>query len=132
MNNLSIKSEIICYQNSKFEQLRLLDKISNDDIRKTLSVELNRKRVFKAGEGSGGSGSFLLSKAIQSKADVFITADFKYHEFFDAEQKLMICDIGHYESEQFTIDLLGDFLKEKFPKFAVHLTEISTNPVNYY
>ena len=80
----------------------------------------------------GGSGSFLLEKAKAVKADVFITGDFKYHEFFDHENSLVIADIGHYESEQFTIDLLGHFLKEKFPKFAVHLTEINTNPVNYY
>jgi len=80
----------------------------------------------------GGSGSFLLSNAKAVNADVFITGDFKYHEFFDHENSVVIADIGHYESEQFTIDLLGDFLKEKFPKFAVHLTEINTNPVNYY
>ena len=80
----------------------------------------------------GGSGGFLLEKAKAVKADVFITGDFKYHEFFDHENSLVIADIGHYESEQFTIDLLGHFLKEKFPKFAVHLTEINTNPVNYY
>ena len=71
-----------------------------------------------------------IAKAV--KADVFITGDFKYHEFFEHENSLVIADIGHYESEQFTIDLLGHFLKEKFPKFAVHLTEINTNPVNYY
>ena len=80
----------------------------------------------------GGSGSFLLKNAKQQQADIFITGDFKYHEFFDHENSLVIADIGHYESEQFTIDLLGHFLKEKFPKFAVHLTEINTNPVNYY
>lgn len=80
----------------------------------------------------GGSGSFLLKSAIGKNADVFITGDFKYHDFFDHEKKLIIADIGHYESEQFTIDLLGDFLTEKFPKFAVHLTEVNTNPVNYY
>ncbi len=81
---------------------------------------------------SGGSGSFLLRNAQAVRADVFITGDFKYHEFFDHEEKLVIADIGHYESEQFTIELIGDFLKEKFPKFAVHLTEVNTNPVNYY
>lgn len=80
----------------------------------------------------GGSGSFLLKSAIGKNADVFITGDIKYHDFFDHEKKLIIADIGHYESEQFTIDLLGDFLTEKFPKFAVHLTEVNTNPVNYY
>lgn len=90
------------------------------------------KSIVKKIAWCGGSGSFLLDRAKAVKADVFVTGDFKYHEFFDHENNLVIADIGHYESEQFTIDLLGDFLKEKFPKFAVHLTKINTNPVNYY
>jgi len=80
----------------------------------------------------GGSGSFLLSEAIKSKADVFVTADFKYHQFFDAEDKILIADIGHYESEQFTKDLLFDLINKKFPKFALRLSEVNTNPINYY
>ncbi len=79
----------------------------------------------------GGSGSFLLEHAVKSGAQVFISADFKYHQFFDAESKIMILDIGHFETEQFTIELLGAYLSEKFPKFAVHLTELNTNPINY-
>lgn len=79
----------------------------------------------------GGAGSFLLDRAIASKADVFITSDFKYHQFFDAEDKIMIADIGHYESEQFTKELFYDILKKKFPTFALHLSEINTNPINY-
>lgn len=79
----------------------------------------------------GGSGSFLLQDAIRAKADVFITGDFKYHEFFDADNRIVIADIGHYESEQFTINLLGDILTKKFPNFAVRLTENNTNPINY-
>lgn len=80
----------------------------------------------------GGSGSFLLSSAKRAGADVFITGDFKYHEFFDAEDEIVIADIGHYESEQFTIDLLVEYLREKFPTFAVHFTEVNTNPINYF
>lgn len=80
----------------------------------------------------GGSGSFLLSKAIAAKADAFVTADFKYHEYFDAEKRLMIADIGHYESEIFTINLLADKISEKFPIFAVILSNINTNPIKYY
>ena len=80
----------------------------------------------------GGSGSFLLKDAIAAGADAFITADFKYHEFFDAEEKLVVCDIGHYESEQFTISLLFDILREKFPNFAVLKTGIKTNAVQYF
>ena len=80
----------------------------------------------------GGAGSFLIKAAIRQKADVYVTADIKYHEFFDAEGRLVIADIGHYESEQFTIDLLHDLLVEKFPTFAVLKTKVNTNPVRYF
>jgi putative NIF3 family GTP cyclohydrolase 1 type 2 len=80
----------------------------------------------------GGSGSFLLSKAIAAGADAFVTGDIKYHRFFDAEGKILLADIGHYESEQFTTGIFYDLLTEKFSNFAVHLTEENTNPVNYY
>jgi dinuclear metal center YbgI/SA1388 family protein len=80
----------------------------------------------------GGAGSFLLKQAIAAGADMFITADYKYHEFFDAEGKLVIADIGHYESEQFTKQLLYDIIKKKFSTFAVRLTAINTNPVKYF
>lgn len=79
----------------------------------------------------GGSGASLLSSAIAQRADVFLTADFKYHHFFDAEDRLMIVDIGHYESEQFTIDIFFDNLSKKFPKFVVQKSGVITNPVNY-
>jgi len=79
----------------------------------------------------GGSGSFLLNDAKKAGADVFVTADFKYHEFFDAEGKVVVADIGHYESEQFTIELIRDLILEKFPTFAVRLTGVNTNPVGY-
>lgn len=79
----------------------------------------------------GGSGSFLLPDAIASGADVFLSSDFKYHQFFDAEAKILIVDVGHYESEQFTINLIGEYLNKKFPKFAVLFTSHITNPVNY-
>jgi dinuclear metal center YbgI/SA1388 family protein len=80
----------------------------------------------------GGSGQFLLPNALGAKADVFITSDFKYHQFFDAEERLMICDIGHYESEKYTIDLLYDILTEKFSNFAVLKTRGVTNPIKYF
>jgi dinuclear metal center YbgI/SA1388 family protein len=80
----------------------------------------------------GGAGSFLVSKALGVGSDAYITADMKYHEFFDADGKLLIADIGHYESEQFTIDLLAEYLEQKFPTFAVLKTGVLTNPVNYF
>ncbi|MDD2983772.1 MAG: Nif3-like dinuclear metal center hexameric protein [Crocinitomicaceae bacterium] len=80
----------------------------------------------------GGSGSFLLPNAIQQKADIFITGDYKYHDFFDADNQIVIADIGHFESEQFTTNLIVSLLTEKFTKFAVHNTRVITNPINYF
>jgi putative NIF3 family GTP cyclohydrolase 1 type 2 len=79
----------------------------------------------------GGSGSFLLQDAIRQKADIFISADFKYHEFFEANDQIVIADIGHYESEVFTKDLLCDYLREKFANIAVRLSDVNTNPIIY-
>ena len=71
-----------------------------------------------------GTGSFLIEQARRKKADIFISSDIKYHEFFDANEELIIVDIGHYESEQFTINLIYENLKEKFSNFALHLTAV--------
>jgi len=79
----------------------------------------------------GGSGSFLLQKAIEQNADIFVTSDFKYHEFFDAENNIIIADIGHYESERFTFEYLKSLIIQNFSIFAVHSTSINTNPVLY-
>jgi dinuclear metal center YbgI/SA1388 family protein len=94
-------------------------------------THLHNKKIQKIAF-CGGSGSFLLQKAITQKADIFITGDFKYHEYFDAEEKIIIADIGHYESEQFTINLIASILSKKFTNFAIHLTGINTNPINYF
>ena len=102
------------------------------------SMQLNTiKYTSKAGlikivAVCGGAGSFLLNAAKGAQADAFVTADFKYHEFFDAEGKIMIADIGHYESEVFTKELLGAFISEKFPNIATYLSEVDTNPVQYF
>ena len=79
----------------------------------------------------GGSGSFAITDAIHKKADVYISADFKYHDFFKAEDKILLIDVGHYESEQFTKNLLVDYLTKKFTSFAIILSEKSTNPIYY-
>ncbi len=79
----------------------------------------------------GGSGSFLIANALAAGVDAYVTADLKYHEFFDAEARMLLVDIGHYESEQFTIDLLQEILLQKFPTFAVLKTAVLTNPVRY-
>jgi len=80
----------------------------------------------------GGAGNFLLKNAINKNADVFISADFKYHQFFDAEMKILIADIGHYESEQYTKEIFYDILSKKFLNFAFYFSEVNTNPVNYF
>ena len=80
----------------------------------------------------GGAGSSFIKNAIQSGADIYISADIKYHDFFDANNRLVIADIGHWESEQFTTDLLIDILQAKFPTFAVLKSGVKTNPVNYF
>lgn len=80
----------------------------------------------------GGAGGFLLREAMARPADVFITSDIKYHEYFEADGRILLVDIGHYESEQYTIDLLANFLQDKIPTFAVLKTETNTNPVQYF
>ena len=79
----------------------------------------------------GGSGSSLLANAIRSNADAFVTADFKYHQFADAEQDILVADIGHFESEQFVKEIFYELIMKKIPNFAVYFSKIKTNPINY-
>jgi hypothetical protein len=104
------------------------ERMQTDCIRHT---DLLNKQIEKVAL-CGGSGSFLLKEAIGAGADVFITGDFKYHQFFDAEGRIVIADIGHFESEQFTVEIFEELLKEKFPNFAVLLSNYKTNPVKYF
>ena len=80
----------------------------------------------------GGAGSFLTRNAIRMGADAFVTGDIKYHQFFDAEDQLLLCDIGHFESEQFTKEIFYDLLTKNLSNFAVHLSKVVTNPIKYY
>ena len=80
----------------------------------------------------GGSGASLLNEAVASGADVFLTSDVKYHNFFDAENKILLIDAGHFESEKFSTEILKDLIMKKFPKFAVRFSETNTNPINYF
>jgi len=79
----------------------------------------------------GGSGSFLIPEAVKAGADVYITGDIKYHDFFDAEKKILIADAGHFETEQFAKELIYSILIKNFPTFAVLISEINTNPISY-
>jgi dinuclear metal center YbgI/SA1388 family protein len=90
------------------------------------------KKEIKKVALCGGAGFFLLPQAISSGADIFVTSDIKYHEYFDADNRILLADIGHYESEQFTIELIAEILQKKLPNFAVLKTEINTNPVSYF
>ncbi|NDV44592.1 Nif3-like dinuclear metal center hexameric protein [Flagellimonas sediminis] len=92
--------------------------------------QLLNKKVKKVAV-LGGSGAFAISAARGADADVFITSDVKYHQFYEAENQLVIADIGHFETEQFTKDLLVDHLTKKIPNFAVSLSESITNPIKY-
>jgi len=80
----------------------------------------------------GGSGSFAIEAAKRSGADAFVTSDLKYHQFYEAENQMLLLDIGHFESERFTKNYMVDFLKEKIPNFAIILSEVNTNPVKYF
>lgn len=92
--------------------------------------DLSNKKIFKVAV-LGGSGSFGINEARKQKADAFVTADLKYHDFFRSEKQILLVDVGHYESEQFTKNLIVDYLNEKIPNFAIDLSLTKSNPVNY-
>ena len=94
-------------------------------------TKLCRQKIHKVAV-CGGSGGFLLEDAKKQDADIFITADYKYHEYFDADDQIIIADIGHYESEKYTIDLLFEIIINKFSNFAAHCTKNITNPIKYF
>jgi dinuclear metal center YbgI/SA1388 family protein len=108
--------------------LKTLKEVFNvPTIRHTRLVKKQIKKVALC----GGSGSFLLKDARRANADIFITGDFKYHQFFEAENDIIIADIGHFESEQFTLEIFYELLMKNFSKFAVRFTKVNTNPINY-
>ncbi len=106
---------------------RLKENMNTPCIRHSQLLDKKIKKVAVL----GGSGSFAIQNAIVQGADAFVSADFKYHDFYQAENQILLTDIGHYESEQFTKNLLVEFLTKKFPNFAILLSEESTNPIYY-
>ena len=106
---------------------RLKIQMNTPVIRYTHPIQKQIKNVAVC----GGAGSFLIAEAINKGADVLISADFKYHEFFDAEGKIVIADVGHYESEQFTKDLFFEVLSKRFSTFAINFSKSVTNPISY-
>ena len=107
---------------------RVKENLSAAYIRHT---DLLNKKVKKIAF-CGGSGSFLLPSAIAAGADVFVSADFTYHKFFDADGKILIADVGHFEIEQFTGEIIAEFVAQKFSTFAACLADKQKNPVNYF
>ena len=128
----SIGSGIIGELESSTDEVSFLKKLKDVFNLKIIKHTKLKGSPVKKVAVCGGAGSFLIPKALAAGADFFITSDIKYHEFFDANERLVIADIGHYESEQFTIDLLKDVLAQKFPTFAVLKTGVNTNPVRYF
>jgi len=106
----------------------LKTKMNTELVRHSSFLNKNIKRVAVL----GGSGSFAIEAAKQAGADVFVTADLKYHDFFTAENQLLLADIGHYESEQFTKNLIVAYLTKKITNFAIILSKTNTNPVKYF
>lgn len=105
----------------------LKSNLGTECVRHTAIVKEKVKRIAIC----GGSGSFLLNSAMAKRADVFVTGDYKYHQFFDADGKIVIADVGHFESEQHTPELIQEYLQEKIPNFASYLSKTNTNPINY-
>ena len=119
----------------------LKNSMNSEEFLKFLKIKMNTKLIrhskliknkIKKIAVLGGSGNFAIESAIQKKADVLITADLKYHDFFKANNKIILMDIGHYESEQYTKKLIFDHLTKKIPSFACVLSRVKTNPINYY
>lgn len=112
-------------------ELTFLNRIKKTFDCKCIKYTKFRNKPVKRIAFCGGSGSSLLKQAIKANADVFLTSDIKYHQFFDADNRIIIADFGHFESEQFTKDLFYEILKRKFPSFAIYLTNVNTNPIKY-
>jgi dinuclear metal center YbgI/SA1388 family protein len=129
--NQEVGAGMVGVLNQPEEPINFLKRLKNcmdlGMIRHTKLIDKPVKKVAVC----GGSGSFLLQDAIRAGAQVYITADFKYHEFFDAEDRIIIADIGHYESEVFTKELLVEVLTKKFRTFAINFSSTVTNPISY-
>lgn len=130
-NHLEIGAGLLGELPQAMEELDFLKLLKNNMkaavVRHTDLLQKPIKRVALC----GGSGSFLLSNALAAKADAFVSADFKYHQFFDADGRILIADIGHYETEQFTVEIFDALLKKKNVTFAVLLSTLDTNPIKY-
>jgi dinuclear metal center YbgI/SA1388 family protein len=114
------------------DELSFLSKIKSVFNTKVIKHSKLRNKSIKRVAVCGGSGSKLIKDAIRAQADIFVTGDIRYHQFFEASDQIIIADIGHYESEQFTKEIFYELLKKKLPKFALHLSEYNTDPIKYF
>ncbi len=128
----SIGSGMVGEFDQALNEKEFLDRLKNVFKLKVIRHTALLDRPVKKVAVCGGSGSFLIGKAIASGADAFVTGDVKYHQFFDADGRLLLADIGHYGSEQYTMDLIQRHLREKMPTFAVRLTDTVTDPIYHY
>ena len=130
--SVEIGSGMIGRLPAPMDEVSFLKKIKEEFSLKMIRHTALRNKNVETVALCGGAGSFLLKNAISCKSDFYISSDFKYHEFFDAEGKLVIADIGHFESEQFTGEIFYEIIKKNFPIFAIRFSDIKTNPVNYF
>lgn len=130
--NATIGSGLIGELTQEMSEVDFLNLLKHNFCLKAIKHTAFLQKKIKKIAICGGSGSFLTKTAIARNADVFVTSDIKYHEFFDAEGKIFVADIGHYESEQFTIDLIINIITTNFPTFAVLKSKVNTNPVHYF
>ena len=129
-DNQEVGSGLIGELTQAEEPMTFLKRLKKD-MQVSIIRHTNPSKPIRTVAVCGGAGSFLLGEAIRKGADAFVSSDFKYHEFFNAEGKILIADIGHYESEQFTKDLLMEVLTENFTTFACHFSKSVTNPISY-
>ena len=130
-NNQEIGLGMMGELDEEMDALAFLEKIQKTMHSKGIRHSKILEKPIKKVAVLGGSGSFAIDNAVAAGADIYITSDIKYHEFYKAENNLIIADIGHYESEQFTKNLLVDILTKKFPNFAIILSQTNTNPIYY-
>jgi putative NIF3 family GTP cyclohydrolase 1 type 2 len=131
-NNSEFGMGMIGELNKELDELHFLNYLKEKmNVKIIKHSPLLNKKIKKVAV-LGGSGSFAIEDALNNGADCLVTADLKYHDYFKAENKILLVDIGHYESEQYTKDLILNLLNKKIPKFACIISKSNTNPVNYF
>lgn len=130
--NQQVGSGMLGELENEMSEIEFLQLLSHQFCLKSIKHTKLLNKPIKKVAFCGGAGSFLIKNAIAAKADIYISSDIKYHEFFDAEDKIVVADMGHWESEQFTIELLIEIIRAKTPTFAVLKSEVNTNPVSYF